>query len=301
VKRDRASHLLGQLLERLDGAQCWPLTLVDEVRVFGSYRRGALDPHDVDLAVVWHRDQRMTEKIAAAICYGGNPYAELRRALAGTGRGLQLLFEPQEIEQLEAEGAQMLTLWRRGDTLAAARACLASIPVDPAAGRASRDDMIDAFDGLDRQIPRPVRATLIGWQNDGLVSITRTELADAVWEPSEPNMRWAIERRWNPDSPLRRAAVAALAHLQQRGADLSDVELMGQRLPTPRRMAGHRSPAAWWVNWQWRDYPSIATLLAEGKGWLEVPRPTRTRPLTTLLLTPGPNAQALPGARRPAR
>lgn len=39
--------------------------------------------------------------------------------------------------------------------------------------------MIDAFDGLDRYIPRPVRAELIGWQQQGHITISRVTLPDA--------------------------------------------------------------------------------------------------------------------------
>ena len=42
VKRQRATELAGQLLSALDGGQQdWPVSLVTEVYVFGSYARGA--------------------------------------------------------------------------------------------------------------------------------------------------------------------------------------------------------------------------------------------------------------------
>jgi hypothetical protein len=41
VHRDRATSLLQEMLSRLDTGG-WPLELVDEVHVFGSYARGAL-------------------------------------------------------------------------------------------------------------------------------------------------------------------------------------------------------------------------------------------------------------------
>ncbi|NUL05695.1 hypothetical protein HRW07_21165, partial [Streptomyces lunaelactis] len=114
-----------------------------------------------------------------------------------------------------------------------------------------RDDMIDAFAGLDRYIPRPVRADLIGWQQQGLIAISQVPLSDAPEDTdllAEPQMQWAVGERWKDDSPLRRAALAGLVHLHGLGADFDDVDLAGQRLPTPRRMAGHRSEARWWIN-----------------------------------------------------
>ncbi|WP_261994380.1 hypothetical protein [Streptomyces sp. ME109] len=140
----------------------------------------------------------------------------LRRALAGTSRGLQFQFENSAREQLEAEGTVMLPLWQRGHTLTQALAVLHGIAADPTAGRAERHDMIAAFDGLDRYIPRPVRARLIEWQQQGFISISRIELPDAPEDTdllASPDMRWAF-RRWGDDSPLRRAALAGLAHMQ---------------------------------------------------------------------------------------
>ncbi|MFI2184258.1 hypothetical protein [Streptomyces sioyaensis] len=60
-----------------------------------------------------------------------------------------------------------------------------------------------------------------------------------------------------------------LAHLHVLGADL-DVDLAGRRLPTPRRMAKHRSGARWWINWQWRGYSCIPHCVPGGRAWLEV-------------------------------
>jgi predicted nucleotidyltransferase len=52
MKRQRATHLAEQMLERLAaGDEEWPLKLVTEVYVFGSYARGAAEPHDLDVEV----------------------------------------------------------------------------------------------------------------------------------------------------------------------------------------------------------------------------------------------------------
>ncbi|MGG7568820.1 nucleotidyltransferase domain-containing protein [Streptomyces sirii] len=299
MKRARAVELVEQMLNRLDDDQGWPLSLVQQVWLFGSFARGALEPHDVDVAVRFERDERMTEAVVHSLLSGrGNPFAPLRRALAGASRGLQFQFEDSAREQLEAEGTVMHPLWQRGGTLPQALAVLHGIAEVPGAGRAERDDMIDAFDGLDRHIPRPVRAELITWQQQGFITIARTALPDTPADTnllSDPQIRWAIERRWNADSPLRRAALAGLAHLRGLGADLDDVDLAGRRLPTPRRMAGHRSEARWWVNWKWQGYTGIPYCVTSGDGWLEVVQPTRTRPLNALVIQPGPKATAFRG------
>ncbi|MCX4791914.1 nucleotidyltransferase domain-containing protein [Streptomyces sp. NBC_01221] len=294
MKRARAVELVEGMLHRLDGDQEWPLQLVRQVWLFGSFARGAAEPHDVDVAVRFERDERMTEAVVQAVFSGGNPYALLRRALAGSSRGMQFQFEDSARQQLEAEGTVMLPLWQRGDRLDQALAVLHAIAEDPDAGRAERHDMIDAFDGLDRYIPRPVRAELIGWQQQGHIAISRVTLSDAPDDTdllTTPDMRWAF-RRWGDDSPLRRAALAGLARMQELGVELDDVDLAGQRLPTARRPAGHRSEPRWWINWKWQGYRSIPHCVTSGDGWLEVVQPTRTRPLNALVIKPGPKAAA---------
>lgn len=293
MKRTRAVQLVEGLLRRLDSGVDWPLTLVQQVWLFGSFARGALNPNDVDLAVRFERDERMTQLVVHSLLSSrGNPYAPLQRALAGTTRGLQFQFEGSAREQLEADGAVMVPLWRRGDSLAAALAVVHGIAEDPEAGRAERHDMIDAFEGLDRHISRPVRAELISWQQNGFVAISRVGLPDAPQDTgllTDPDMRWAF-RRWTNDSPLRRAALAGLTYLQGRGAALDDIDLAGQRLPTARRRAGHRSEPRWWISWKWQGHSGIAYHVTSADGWLEVVQPTRTRPLNALLIQPGPRA-----------
>jgi hypothetical protein len=64
-------------------------------------------------------------------------------------------------------GIETTLLWRRGENLEAALARLASIKVDPAAGRAPRDEMHPAFESIDRWVPRPVRSLLTEWAKRG--------------------------------------------------------------------------------------------------------------------------------------
>ncbi|MGP3951176.1 nucleotidyltransferase domain-containing protein [Streptomyces sp. 7N604] len=289
MKRARAVELIEQMLHRLDDSQEWPITLVQQVWLFGSFARGAIEPHDVDVAVQFDRDKRMKEIVIQTLLAGrGNPDAQLRRALAGTSRGLQIQFDDSVRGQLESEGTVMLPLWQRGDPLEKALDVLYGIAEDSDAGRAERHDMIDEFIGLDRHIPRPVRAELIKWQEQGLITIAKVTLPDAPDTDllDDPNMLWSF-RRWKPDSPLRRAALASLSYLQARGAELDDIDLSGTRLCTPRRLAGHRSEPVWWINWKWQGYRGIPYCVRGGKAWLEVVGPTRTRPLTALMIQPG--------------
>ncbi|WP_329446558.1 nucleotidyltransferase domain-containing protein [Streptomyces canus] len=288
MKRERATTLVEDVLRRLDEVSDWPLVLVDELYAFGSYARGALEPHDVDIAVDFRRDERMRQLEIASIFSGSNPHSELRRQLAGRSRGIQFQFDTAQRRQLESEGVPMLRLWRRGDTLQRALSILHAIQPDRSAGRAPRDDMIEEFEGLDRSIPRPVRHDLITWRDTGQITISRITLPDQPAEPADAEIAYDLRTRWVDHSPLRRAALAALQHLQGQDVDLSDVELSGYRLPTPSRMAGRLEEARWWVNWRWQHYRSIPYCLADGDGWLEVVAPTRTRPLHALLFAPGP-------------
>jgi hypothetical protein len=149
--------------------------------------------------------------------------------------------------------------------------------------------MTTELEGVDRAIPRPVRHDLITWRDAGLITITHLTLPT---QPTDREIRWAINQRWVEHSPLRRAALAALEHLQQRGTDLSDVELAGYRLPTPKRLAGHLKSALV-DQLEWAHYQSVPLCLADGEGCLEVLAPTRARPLDALLFTPGPSRGSL--------
>ncbi|MER6952452.1 nucleotidyltransferase domain-containing protein [Streptomyces sp. NPDC000618] len=72
MKRERATEMLHEMLDNLD-AGSRPLDLVDEVYVFGSYARGALQPGDLDVAVVHRTDTEFTEHVVGASCTGGIP------------------------------------------------------------------------------------------------------------------------------------------------------------------------------------------------------------------------------------
>lgn len=50
MKRERATEITEQVLKRVTDDGGWP-DMIDELYVFGSYARGAPEPHDVDLDV----------------------------------------------------------------------------------------------------------------------------------------------------------------------------------------------------------------------------------------------------------
>ncbi|WP_406490473.1 nucleotidyltransferase domain-containing protein [Streptomyces sp. NBC_01604] len=58
MNRERAtSLLLVELIDRLE-VGAWPLGLVEEVYVFGSYVCGSLTPNDVDVVVQHGTDRK---------------------------------------------------------------------------------------------------------------------------------------------------------------------------------------------------------------------------------------------------
>lgn len=276
MKRERATTLLNEMLDRLEEGG-WPLDLVDEILVFGSYARGALNPSDVDLVVEHRRDDRLTSEFLHSLSYGGDPSASMKRALKGRSRGLQIHFG--ERKSLEAEGLELTLLWTRGESVDAARARLAAITPDPAAGRAPRDHMIEAFDGIDRWVPRPVRIDLTDLVDRKAATIRQLQLPEA--EPAHPAALEALTR-WSETSPLRRAAAAVLAHLEATSRPLDSVYLHGEPV-----IGSRYSDTTWQtgVGFGWSHYRSISHHLKEGTDWFEVVRPTRTQPLHALHIT----------------
>jgi hypothetical protein len=93
VKRERAMLLMEQILRALDeGKTEQPLKLVTGLYVFGSFARGALEPHDVDLDIEFEPDRQWGAHFAQCLAYGRDPHGPMKRALAGGKRGCQLQF-----------------------------------------------------------------------------------------------------------------------------------------------------------------------------------------------------------------
>ncbi|MEV3860045.1 hypothetical protein AB0J38_37775 [Streptomyces sp. NPDC050095] len=277
MKRDRATELLCEMLTNLDGGER-PLDLVDSLHVFGSYARGALEPADVDVAVTHGTDEDFTAEVASAMFSGADPMASMKRALRGRRRGVQFQFNQNPA--LTDTGIELTLLWQRGDILDKALARLDALAPAPDAGRAPRDDMIEQFEGLDRWIPRPVRGRIIELLASGAIELHRVTLPDAT--PASPMALQALDR-WTDDSPLRRAASAALALVEQDNPSLKAAVLQGQVIRT-RDTEEELAPGIW-IDLGWRHFDQLVHQLRRGGGWIEVIRPTRKQPLDAFLIT----------------
>lgn len=273
MRRDRATTLLEQLLERVVGAG-WPIGLGNRVDVFGSYARGAVEPGDVDVAVYLDRgDDRWTRHFIHCMSYGRDPHAVLRKALRGNARSVSILVDPAE----GYDDVPMTLLWRRDESVADALRRLHAIPVDPNAGRAPRDAMLPCFEGLDHWLPRFVREELITLAGSGTIAVEQLTLPDSI--VANQSVRQLIDRRWTASSPLRRAAYAAIGYLEERDVDLDRVHLHG------RDIGDEMTPHL--VGFQLAHFATMMRLFQEygGREWLEVVHPTRTKELSTLRVT----------------
>ncbi|MCY0942391.1 nucleotidyltransferase domain-containing protein [Streptomyces antarcticus] len=276
MQRERATDLLREMLTRLDAGER-PLDLVESVYVFGSYARGALDPGDLDVAVVHRTDMAFSAEVVGAMMAGRDPMAAMKRALKGSKRGIQFQFNQNS--DLPA-GAELILLWKRGDAPSDAQVRLAAMKPDPDAGRAPRDAMIAQFEGLDRWIPLPVRAQLVELAALGAIDIHRVDLPDA--QPTRSDSTALLARRWKSDSPLRRAAGAALRHVEALPTVPEGVWVQGDPLT---RGQSFELPGTMWINLGWHDFDQLLFRLHRGGQTFEVLRPTRTKPLHALHIT----------------
>ena len=291
MKRERAVILIEHVLRHLDQEQAeWPLSLVTEVNVFGSFARGALEPHDVDIDVEHSVDRRWAEHFADCVAYGRNPNSALKRPLTAGRRGCELQFNFRGRAKFE-----LTPLWRRGDTLQDALGRLAAIRPDPEAHRAPREAMLPQFEGLDRWIPLPLRQHLIRAVADEAITIERIVLPDgAVAHPSPWVRHWGylnpdhpaelpcVDLRWPATSPLYRAGSAVAADWDRRGIGLEQAQLHQGWLPARCR------DVRYFAGFSWRYCRRIPSLLSNPATmeWLEVVHPTRTKPLDTLRIRP---------------
>ncbi|MFD8079500.1 nucleotidyltransferase domain-containing protein [Streptomyces sp. NPDC059718] len=277
MKRERATRLLEDLIARLEQGG-WPLGLVDEVYVFGSYARGALDPGDVDVVVEHGTDKRWLGESLHASINGRDAYVSMRQALRGRTRGIAFQFRGRD--SLRAEGFELFLLWRKGESFALARERLSSLKADPSAGRAPRDHMLAAFEGMESLVPRPARIELFNRHETGRITVTPLTLRDEF--PADEEAALQVRHRWVETSPLRRAAACALATLEDQGIDLGGVVLHGKRLFGPGQ------PERCFVDLGWNSFWHMGRHLDAGMSWLEVMRPHVTKSMDALFVRPVP-------------
>lgn len=279
MDRARAVALLEQLLRNLDtGHRERPLSLVAQVHVFGSFARGAVAPHDVDLAVDLVDDEQFATDAIADLAYGRDPHRHIRQALVGRSRGCQFAFNQLQRMRNRIDVEPKL-LWQRGDALQTALSRLHAITVDPTARRAPRDWMLPQFEGLDRWIPRPIREDIYQAVQAGGLHVERLDLDEG--DVRDEQTRWLLQEQWRPGGQTHRAAAAAVAYLESRGVPLGKVRVQGQRL-------GDHEEAAYHVNFRWRAVTSIQVRTRRGEvaEWLEVLRFPTSGPFPALLMRP---------------
>ncbi len=275
VRRERAVELAEWVLHGLDrGQDEWPLSLVRELYVFGSFSRGATEPHDLDVDVEHEVDRRWSVHFADCLAYGRDHFSLMKRPLTGGKRGCQFTFNFRDRADFS-----MTLLWRRGDSLATALRRLHSLQPDRSAGRASRDAMLPQFEGPDQWIPRPIRHALSETVTSGAITIERLVLADGDVRSSRA--REHLAGRWVASSPLHRAARAVVADWERRGIDPRCGHLHGADI--------HDKDTPYFAGFGWRYFASIPACLTRygGVEWLEVIHPAKTKPLNVLRITPG--------------
>ncbi|KOV50847.1 hypothetical protein ADL00_42580 [Streptomyces sp. AS58] len=277
MKRERATAVLGEMLDRLEQG-AWPVNLVEEVHLFGSYIRGALEVGDVDVVVQHITDEAWTEHSLNALLSGRDGYAAMRQALRGRRRGISFQF--QNRKALTKDGFELLLLWQRGEPFSLARQRLAAITPDPAAGRAPRDHVLPAYEMVSDQLPRPVRIDLYRWCTNNAATVRVVPLADD--QPHSTAAAAHVDKRWTAHSPLRRAACAALAYLEQSGQKLDRVAVHGQHL----QHGVADDTIEIFVGLGWRYWRRAELYLNDGQAWLEVLPAKARQPLQALHIIP---------------
>lgn len=279
MKRERATAVLREMLDRLEQG-AWPLSLVEEIHLFGSYIRGALEVGDVDVVVQHTTDERWKQESLDALFSGRDGYTRMRQALRGRRHGVSFQF--QDRRTLEDEGFELLLLWRRGEPVELARQRLAEIVPDPAAGRAPRDHVLPAYEEIADLLPRPVRIDLYRLCTSGSATVSTFSLPDA--QPRSAAALAHVEERWVSGSPLRRQAAAALAHLENAGQALGHVEVHGRYVDHSKTDEAIECFVD--LGWHyWRR--SVNRYLDDGQAWFEVLPATARQPLHALHITPG--------------
>ncbi|MBL7500962.1 nucleotidyltransferase domain-containing protein [Frankia sp. CNm7] len=274
MKRITAIALLEEALRNLDARKGdWPIRLIDNLYVFGSVARGASEPHDIDIIIehdVPHEWAVEAENLRTA---GRNPDVRFREPIFGRRRSFQVLCNSRQ------EKFQAVLLWKRGDSLETALGRLHEIPEDPSAGRAPREAMIPAFDGLDRWISLSDRKNIAAAVSTGAIQVDRLLLADGA--VADRKIETYLLGRWKPTSPLYRAACAVASYWQTHGVDFWATHLHGE--DTRDWQTPH------FASFNLRYTRAVPVCLTEHGGveWLEVVHPTPRGPLNCLRIKPG--------------
>jgi hypothetical protein len=253
MKREAATALLRRMLGNLDAGQDeWPLHRLEKLYVFGSYARGSLQPHDVDVTYTLrpNHDPAWTRHVVNSFANGKDPAAILRVAL----RGRTPNCSPVDDSMVDGEIPRTV-LWQRGEALEVALGRLQAIAADPAAGRAPRDDMLPVFVGIERWTSMANREVAAAAVQTGALSIERLVLPRV--EPDVFHTDLVLRLRWKATSPLRAAAGAALANLLHRSVDIRGVELHNQLVGRPAPYNGYA------VYLGMRDFNTIPRTLNE--------------------------------------
>jgi hypothetical protein len=284
IPRDKATAALTALLETVCAggphADC-----VIAVYVFGSYARGALTVGDVDTDIEYDArlDPGVEREMLDNLVVGRDWNTPFRKALK-PARALQVMFGRHEML------VEPVLVYQRGDTLAGARARVAAITPDPAAGRAERDPVNPAIEPVADDLARPSRIMLSELIEAGMLTIEVIDLPDAAEDEiadrvycRDMRMRWR-----NPSSPLVRAAHAAGRYLEAADVDLGAVVLM------PNGVLGGAG-SVWAVDCRETHLRRLVTYLGynEISNGLFILHPERRRPLRALRVT-APDATALP-------
>ncbi len=268
------------MLRNLDASQTQPpLDIVTKIYVFGSFARGALTPHDIDLSVELAPDLDMefTVGVVTDLRQGRDPYRHIRHALVGRSRRCQFQFGATDTMRKSGLDFDLLLLWQRGDALATALTRLHAITADPTAGRAARDWMLPEFDGLDRWIPGHIRRPIYQAVKANALHVERLDLGDCDVIAGDAML--VIDDLWKPGGDTHRVATAAVAYFERRGIPAGQICIHGTTLgaDTPRYFVGIR----------WRSFNIPRELIADPEAeWLEVLKSGTRGPLPALRLRP---------------
>jgi predicted nucleotidyltransferase len=176
MKRDRATGLLTDMPDRLEEG-LRPTSLVEEVHLFGSCARGALEPGDVDLVVRHTTDDRWLRESLHAFVNAQDSSVTMRQALRGRRRGISFHF--QERSSLEDDGIELEPLWRKGEPPRPGPATPRRDRGRPGRRRAPHDHVLPEYQAIADRIPRPVRIELRSLHTARDITVSAFPLGDA--------------------------------------------------------------------------------------------------------------------------